>query len=100
MFYLNTLAPFTAFEKIVKDDFYVDKTLMIQTVSERIGKEQCYLCITKPRRFGKSVNASMLAAYYSKAADASRLFVLLVGINYNKGGNKKHQCIIEQLDNR
>lgn len=100
MFYLNTLAPFTAFEKIVKDDFYVDKTLMIQTVSERIGKEQCYLCITKPRRFGKSVNASMLAAYYSKAADASRLFAKkkIAGKRASTIHRNKHNVIFMALN--
>lgn len=74
MFYLNTVSPFDIFRKTLKNDIYVDKTLMIDAVSEFIGREKCFLCVTRPRRFGKSINANMLAAYYSKAVDASQLF--------------------------
>lgn len=74
MFYLNTTAPYEAFKMVVNDTIYVDKTLMIEEVSQYIGVEKRFLCITKPRRFGKSINANMLAAFYSKGADASHLF--------------------------
>lgn len=74
MFYLNTVSPHTVFQKVLENDIYVDKTLMIEPVSKHLGKEKCFLCVTKPRRFGKSVNANMLAAFFSKAADSAGLF--------------------------
>lgn len=75
MFYLNTTAPFEAFKMVVNDSIYVDKTLMIEPLSKHIGVEKRFFCVTKPRRFGKSINANMLAAFYSKAVDSSALFV-------------------------
>lgn len=74
MFCLNTREPYESFKMVLNDNIYVDKTLMISEVSKHIGKEKRFLCVTKPRRFGKSVNANMLAAFYSKGADASELF--------------------------
>ena len=53
---------------------YVDKSMLISKVSENIGTGSRYICITKPRRFGKSVNACMLAAYYTKTLDTHDLF--------------------------
>lgn len=75
MFFLNTAAPFESFKKAVNNDIYVDKTLMIESVSHHIGKEKCHISITKPRRFGKSVNASMLAAFYTRGIDSSSVFL-------------------------
>lgn len=74
MFYLNTTAPLEAFQEAVNGRFFVDKSMLIKVVSERFGIPEHYLCITKPRRFGKSMNANMLAAFYSKAVDARNLF--------------------------
>lgn len=75
MFYLNTTAPFESFQMAVKDTIYVDKTLMIEPLTKHIGVEKRFFCVTKPRRFGKSINANMLAAFYSKGVNAAELFV-------------------------
>lgn len=74
MFYLNTTAPYESFKKVLNNDIYVDKTLMIESMSHYIGKERCHVCVTKPRRFGKSTNANMLAAFYSKGFNSAKLF--------------------------
>lgn len=74
MFYLNTSAPFIFFQEAANGRYFVDKTMLIQAVSEHLGISEHYLCITKPRRFGKSLNANMLAAFYSKGGDSSTLF--------------------------
>ena len=74
MFYLNTRAPFEAFQMAINDKIYVDKTLMIEPLTRQIGVERRFFCVTKPRRFGKSINANMLAAFYSKGVNASVLF--------------------------
>lgn len=72
--YLNTQTPIILFEKAVKSKYYVDKSRMIETVCENIKSEGQYICITRPRRFGKTVNASMLSAYFTKGGDSRELF--------------------------
>ena len=59
------------FEKIRKDGFvYVDKTALIH----RLATTGTYYFLSRPRRFGKSMAAYMLAAYYGKDCDSSELF--------------------------
>lgn len=48
--------------------------MLIQKVSEKIGTEDSFVCVTRPRRFGKSVNAHMLGAYFTKGMDSRALF--------------------------
>ncbi len=62
------------FELVSKDKFFVDKTKMIEDINNLIGIKDRYVCITRPRRFGKTINAMMLACYYSKNADFKNLF--------------------------
>ena len=47
---------------------------MIATVNDRVGTSDCFLCVSRPRRFGKSMAADMLVAYYSKGCDSRELF--------------------------
>ena len=44
----------------------MDKSKLIDEISEQIGSEHNYICITRLRRFGKTYAAKMLAAYYEK----------------------------------
>ena len=62
------------FKQALKNEIYVDKTLLISKISKRIGSKDSKLCISRPRRFGKSTDADMLVAYYSKGVDSSSLF--------------------------
>ena len=57
------------FEKIRKDDFYyVDKTKLIEQLLEKWGEANLF---TRPRRFGKSLNMSMLRHFFEIGADPS-----------------------------
>lgn len=53
---------------------YVDKTELLCYTNEALGTPQRFLCISRPRRFGKSITASMLTAYYSRGCDSEELF--------------------------
>ena len=53
---------------------YVDKTSFLESVNQVINTRQKYMCISRPRRFGKSMAADMLTAYYGGGEDASPLF--------------------------
>ena len=62
------------FKRIVSGDIYVDKTLMITEINRFIDKGNNYICISRPRRFGKTIAGNMLSAYYSKGCDSRELF--------------------------
>lgn len=53
---------------------YVDKTGLIRLMNDRIGGEESLLCVSRPRRFGKSYAAKMLTAYYDCSCDSHPLF--------------------------
>ncbi len=74
MNYLNTATAFTLFGKARKNEIYVDKSLLIEKISGKIDTNSQYICITRPRRFGKSMNVHMMGAYYTKGIDCSSLF--------------------------
>ena len=63
-----------AFRMAINDDIYIDKTELIKLTNHRLGKRNRYICVSRPRRFGKSMAAEMLAAYYGKDCDSSELF--------------------------
>ena len=62
------------FAKDINDDFYVDKSMLIKVLNNRINRRNCYCCVSRPRRFGKTMAANMIAAYYSKGCDSHELF--------------------------
>ena len=53
---------------------YVDKSSMIPLINATLNSESRYSCVTRCRRFGKSMTARMLAAYYDKSCDSRELF--------------------------
>ena len=62
------------FYEAVNKEIYVDKSLLIERIEHLKEKVNKYLCISRPRRFGKSTDANMLTAYYSKGCDSSQIF--------------------------
>lgn len=62
------------FRKALHSEIYVDKTDLIDVVNRRIDTADCYMCVSRPRRFGKSMAADMLVAYYSKGCASGSLF--------------------------
>lgn len=63
-----------AFQLALNDDIYVDKSGLIDFVNHRIGKRKRFICVSRPRRFGKSMAAEMLAAYYDRSCDSNEMF--------------------------
>jgi hypothetical protein len=62
------------YEMDINAEIYIDKTGMIQYCNKAIRTPQRYICMSRPRRFGKSVTANMLVAYYSRGCDSKKLF--------------------------
>ena len=103
-----------SFQISLNSKIYIDKSNLISYTNSVISTAQRFVCVSRPRRFGKSVTAEMLAAYYGRDADSKEQFehlliskdssfrlkdyrgnLLLVGVNYNRK-TKKHECMIEQ----
>jgi hypothetical protein len=72
--YLNTEYSNIHFQKTIRSKIFVDKSGLIESLNNLIGTADCYVCITRPRRFGKTVNANMLGAYYTKGYDTRSMF--------------------------
>ena len=74
MRYLNTNKQFENYKELVNEEYFVDKSMIIKMLNEKISTKSKYICITRPRRFGKSSIADMLGAYYSKAVESKAIF--------------------------
>lgn len=62
------------FRESVCSRIYVDKTGLIARTNELLNMEEKFICVSRPRRFGKSMALKMLAAYYSRGCDSGELF--------------------------
>lgn len=62
------------FQAAVRSEIYVDKTMMLAELNKILDTNDNFVCISRPRRFGKTIAASMIAAYYSKGCDSRKLF--------------------------
>ena len=65
------------FKQSLNSKIYVDKSGMIEVTNSLLDTEQRCLCISRPRRFGKSMGVNLLIAYYSKGCDSKELFANL-----------------------
>lgn len=78
----------SAFQVALNSQIYVDKTGMIAYTNRVLGTMEGYICNSRPRRFGKSITANMLTAYYSKGCDSEAMFA---GLEISKSADfKKH----------
>ncbi len=62
------------FIRSLNSEIYVDKTMLIKECNKVFNTNNCFMCVTRPRRFGKTMTLSMLNAYYSKGCDSKELF--------------------------
>lgn len=89
------------FEESIASEIYVDKTGLIEYTNSVLGTEQKYLCVSRPRRFGKSMAANMLAAYYGKENDTKglfRRFKIGRSCSFEKHINKYHVVLLNIQD--
>lgn len=78
----------SAFQASVDSKIYVDKSGIINYTNGLIGTMQAFICNSRPRRFGKSITANMLTAYYSKGCDSEEIFS---GLDVSRADDfKKH----------
>lgn len=72
--YLNSETAYTLYRNESKKPYFVDKSLLLAELFPLVEEGSNYICITRPRRFGKTMAANMIAAFFSKAHDAADLF--------------------------
>lgn len=72
--YLNTSRPLENFMELYNEKYYVDKSEIISLINEKLSSKSKYICITRPRRFGKTSVINMLGAYYTKKIDSKEIF--------------------------
>ena len=58
----------------LKSEIFVDKSMIIAELNRLLDTEDKFLCVSRPRRFGKTMAGNMISAYYSKGCDSSELF--------------------------
>ena len=73
-YFINRNIEKNEFKLAFNSDYFIDKTELISKISKLISTNGKFLCITRPRRFGKTINAMMLESYYSKNANFKDIF--------------------------
>ena len=64
-----------AYQMAVNSEIYIDKTEMIQYINSVVNTQQRFVSVSRPRRFGKTMAADMICAYYDREADSRELFL-------------------------
>ena len=62
------------FQRAINSQIYVDKSGLIELTNAKLFTEQQFICVSRPRRFGKSMATNMLTAYYSRGCDSHEMF--------------------------
>ena len=83
----------SAFEMALNSEIFVDKSGLINVTNRCIKTMQRFICVSRPRRFGKSMAADMLSAYYDREADSAALFEKL-----EISGQETYQKHLNQYD--
>ena len=64
---LDSRIPFESYRLMTEETYFVDKSMLLQELIPAFSAAERFYCITRPRRFGKSVAANMIAAFFGKA---------------------------------
>ena len=72
--YLNSKTAYTLYKSETEKPYFVDKSRMLEELFPLVETGNNHICITRPRRFGKTVTANMIASFFSKACDAQDIF--------------------------
>lgn len=89
------------FQQALNSKIYVDKSMLIEYANSVIYTEQKFICVSRPRRFGKSMAANMLTAYYSRGCDSREMFSRLKiasSESFEKHLNKYNVIRINMMD--
>lgn len=78
--YLNSISPYFMYKSEYDKPYFVDKSMILQELLPLVKQGNNHICITRPRRFGKTVMANMISAFLGKGQDSRAVFSkLLIG---------------------
>lgn len=72
--YLNSSSSYSLYKSEYTRPYFVDKSKLLRELMPLAEQGNAHVCITRPRRFGKTVMANMIGAFFSKGADSSDIF--------------------------
>lgn len=72
--YLDSKTGYTLYKNETEKQYFVDKTRLLKELFPLVNEGSSYICITRPRRFGKTVMANMIASFFSRDNDAKHIF--------------------------
>ena len=89
--YLNNKSAYTLYKNEIGRQYFVDKSMLLEELFPMVQTGNNHICITRPRRFDKSVMANMIAAFFSKGRQARDIFGTL-----KISGSKEYKKHINQ----
>lgn len=96
--YLNSITPYTLYKSESLSLYFVDKTLMLSELFPYVSAGNRHICITRPRRFGKTIMANMISSFFQKASDSSDVFDSLAISQVDDYRRYKNQYNVIRID--
>lgn len=90
-FYLNSQIAYTLLKNEARQPYFVDMSLMLEELFPFIDAGNKHICLTRPRRFGKTLMANMIDSFFSKAVDSKEFFGQF-SISGAKGYDQYRNC--------
>lgn len=72
--FLNSRGICDRYRMVTNGRYFVDKTALLEEIIPLLGQEQRFVCITRPRRFGKTIMANMIGSFFEKGMDNRKIF--------------------------
>ena len=69
--FLNNKEPYDKYRTVKNGPYFVDKSEILEELIPALQQEQRFFCITRPRRFGKTIMANMIAAFFENTEEES-----------------------------
>lgn len=98
--YVNSKNAYALYKKETVKPYFIDKTRILNELFPLVEEGSNYLCITRPRRFGKTVMANMIAAFFSQRPIKrnNKFITSKEDKNLHGYGLKSVQRIVEKYD--
>ena len=96
--YLNSITPYTLYKSESLSPYFVDKTLMLRELFPYVSAGNRHICITRPRRFGKTIMANMISSFFQKASDSCDVFDSLAISQVDDYRRYKNQYNVIRID--
>ncbi len=72
--YLDSQTAYTLYKDETGKQYFVDKSQMLEELFPVVKAGNSHICVVRPRRFGKTVMANMIAAFFSRACSSDDIF--------------------------